>query len=81
VLAVLTDLALTRLSLYGRPGPFGALGNTIAGLDGLAALAIGVFTSVALPPGVIVRSERKRPHRDTRRCGWSDLARIAGTSA
>jgi cellulose synthase/poly-beta-1,6-N-acetylglucosamine synthase-like glycosyltransferase len=64
VLAVLTDLALTRLSLYGGPGPFGALGNTIAGLDGLAALAIGVFTSAALPPGVIVRTERKRPHRD-----------------
>jgi cellulose synthase/poly-beta-1,6-N-acetylglucosamine synthase-like glycosyltransferase len=64
MLAVLTDLALTRLSLYGGPGPFGALGNTIAGLDGLAALAIGVFTSAALPPGVIVRSERKRPHRD-----------------
>src|SRR6266851_7783209 len=64
VLAVLTDLALTRLSLYGGPGPFGALGNTIAGLDGLAALAVGVFTSAALPPGVIVRTERKRPHRD-----------------
>ena len=64
VLATATDLALTRLSLYGGPGPFGALGNTIAGLDGLAALAIGVFTSAALPPGVIVRSERKRPHRD-----------------
>jgi cellulose synthase/poly-beta-1,6-N-acetylglucosamine synthase-like glycosyltransferase len=64
VLAVLTDLALTRLSLYGGPGPFGALGNTIAGLDGLVALAIGVFTSAALPPGVVVRSERRRPHRD-----------------
>ena len=50
--------------MYGGPGPFGALGNTIAGLDGLAALAIGVFTSAALPPGVIVRAERKRPHRD-----------------
>jgi cellulose synthase/poly-beta-1,6-N-acetylglucosamine synthase-like glycosyltransferase len=64
VLALLTDLALTRLSRYGGPGPFGALGNTIAGLDGLMALAIGVFTSAALPPGVVVRAERKRPHRD-----------------
>ena len=64
VLAMVTDLALTRLSLYGGPGPFGSLGNTIAGLDGLVALAIGVFTSAALPPGVIVRAERKRPHRD-----------------
>lgn len=64
VLVTLTDLSLTRWSLYGGPGPFGALGNTIAGLDGLVALAIGVFTSAALPPGVVVRSERKRPHRD-----------------
>jgi cellulose synthase/poly-beta-1,6-N-acetylglucosamine synthase-like glycosyltransferase len=63
-LALATDLALTRLALFGGPGPFGALGNTIAGLDGIAALAIGVFTSAALPPGVVVRAERKRPHRD-----------------
>ena len=63
-LVTLTDLALTRLSLYGGPGPFGALGNTIAGLDGLVALAIGVFTSAALPPGVLVRAERRRAHRD-----------------
>ena len=64
VLAMGSDLALTRLSRYGGPGPFGALGNTIAGLDGLLALAIGVFTSAALPPGVVVRAERSRPHRD-----------------
>src|SRR5438132_4490471 len=31
VLVVLTDLALTRSALLGGPGPFGALGNTIAG--------------------------------------------------
>jgi len=64
VLVTLTDLALTRLALYGGPGPFGALGNTIAGLDGIVALAIGVFTSAALPEGVVVRAERRRPHRD-----------------
>jgi cellulose synthase/poly-beta-1,6-N-acetylglucosamine synthase-like glycosyltransferase len=64
VLVMLTDLALTRWSLSGGPGPFGSLGNTIAGLDGLVALAVGVFTSAALPPGVVVRAERKRPHRD-----------------
>ena len=64
VLVTLTDLALTRLSMYGGPGPFGALGNTIAGLDGIVALAIGVFTCAALPPGVVVRAERRRPHRD-----------------
>jgi cellulose synthase/poly-beta-1,6-N-acetylglucosamine synthase-like glycosyltransferase len=64
VLVVLTDLALTRSALIGGPGPFGAPGNTIAGLDGIAALAIGVFTSAALPPGVVVRAERQRPHRD-----------------
>jgi cellulose synthase/poly-beta-1,6-N-acetylglucosamine synthase-like glycosyltransferase len=63
-LVVLTDLALTRSALLGGPGPFGALGNTIAGLDGIAALAVGVFTSAALPPGVVVRSERRRPNRD-----------------
>jgi len=63
-LVVLTDLALMRSALLGGPGPFGALGNTIAGLDGIAALAVGVFTSAALPPGVVVRSERRRPHRD-----------------
>jgi cellulose synthase/poly-beta-1,6-N-acetylglucosamine synthase-like glycosyltransferase len=64
VFVVCTDLALTRAALLGGPGPFGALGNTIAGLDGIAALAVGVFTSAALPPGVVVRAERKRPHRD-----------------
>ncbi len=64
VLAVLTDVAMTRLSMFGGPGPFGALGNTVAGLDGIAALAIGVFASAALPRGVVVRAERKRPHRD-----------------
>ncbi len=64
VLVVLTDLALTRSAMLGGPGPFGALGNTIAGLDGIVALAIGVFTSAALPAGVVVRAERQRPHRD-----------------
>jgi len=64
VLVLTTDLALTRLSLVGGPGPFGALGNTIAGLDGIMALAIGVFTSAALPPGVVIRAERRRPRRD-----------------
>jgi cellulose synthase/poly-beta-1,6-N-acetylglucosamine synthase-like glycosyltransferase len=64
VLVTATDLALTRLSLVGGPGPFGALGNTIAGLDGIAALAMGVFACAALPPGVVIRAERKRPHRD-----------------
>jgi hypothetical protein len=64
VLVTLTDLALTRLSMYGGPGPFGSLGNTIAGLDGITALAIGVFSSAALPAGVVVRAERRRPHRD-----------------
>jgi hypothetical protein len=64
VLVVLTDMAMTRLSLFGGPGPFGAPGNTIAGLDGIAALAIGVFASAALPRGVVVRAERKRPYRD-----------------
>src|SRR6266516_6819384 len=46
------------------PGPFGPLGNTIAGLDGIVALAIGVYTRAALPAGVVVRAERQRPHRD-----------------
>ena len=68
---------MTRWSLSGGPGPFGALGNTIAGLDGIMALAVGVFTSAALPPGVVVRAERKRPHRDIALLGMVIAAAVA----
>lgn len=61
LLMLATDLVLTRIAMAGGPGPFGALGNTVAGLDGVAALAVGIFTTAALPPGVVVRAERKRP--------------------
>jgi cellulose synthase/poly-beta-1,6-N-acetylglucosamine synthase-like glycosyltransferase len=61
VLVLGTDLVLTRLSLLGFAGPFGAQGNTLAGLDGLPALAMGIFTNAKLPPGVVVRAERRRP--------------------
>ncbi len=64
LLVLATDLALTRISLYGGPGPFGGIGNMVAGLDGVIALAVGVFAAAALPPGVVVRSERKRPWAD-----------------
>jgi cellulose synthase/poly-beta-1,6-N-acetylglucosamine synthase-like glycosyltransferase len=64
VLVLATDLILMRVSLHGGPGPFGALGNTIAGLDGIIALAVGIFTSAALPDGVVIRAEHKRPRRD-----------------
>lgn len=64
VLMLGTDLALTRIALHGGPGPFGAFGNTLAGLDGVIALAVGVFTTATLPPGVVVRAERKRPWLD-----------------
>ena len=64
LLMLATDLALTLIALHGGPGPFGAFGNMVAGLDGVVALAIGVFTTAALPPGVVVRAERKRPWLD-----------------
>lgn len=64
ILVIISDLTLMRAALVGGPAPFGALGNTIAGLLGLVALAIGVFTSAALPPGVVVRPERRRSHRE-----------------
>jgi cellulose synthase/poly-beta-1,6-N-acetylglucosamine synthase-like glycosyltransferase len=63
-LMLATDLALTRISLLGGPGPFGAIGNMIAGVDGVIALAVGVFAAAVLPPGVVVRAERKRPWLD-----------------
>ena len=64
LLVLVTDLVLTRLSLLGTLNPFGALGNMIAGLDGIPALAVGIFTTAALPPGIIVRAEQQRPRRD-----------------
>jgi cellulose synthase/poly-beta-1,6-N-acetylglucosamine synthase-like glycosyltransferase len=64
VAVLTTDLALIRLSLRAGAGPFGALGNTVAGLDGILALAAGIFTTAALPPGVVVRTELKRPARN-----------------
>ena len=33
ILTLTTDLLLTRLALVGGPGPFGVLGNTVAGLQ------------------------------------------------
>jgi cellulose synthase/poly-beta-1,6-N-acetylglucosamine synthase-like glycosyltransferase len=64
LLMLATDLALTRIAMLGGPGPFGATGNMVAGLDGVGALAVGIFTTAALPPGVVVRTERKRPRQD-----------------
>ncbi|MHB1851825.1 MAG: glycosyltransferase family 2 protein [Acidimicrobiales bacterium] len=60
-----TDAALLRFSVDGLPGPFGIAGNVICGLEGIVALAIGIFTSAALPPGVKVREEVRR--------GWSGV--------
>ena len=77
-LVVATDLALARVALLGGPGPFGALGNMIAGLDGILALAAGVFTSAALPPGVVVRAERRRARWDLALLGVAVAAAIAG---
>ena len=64
LLTLLTDLALTRLAETGGPGPFGALGNTIAGLNGIVALAVGIFTTAVMPPGVVVHAELRRPKRN-----------------
>ena len=63
LLTLVTDLLLTRLALTGGPGPFGVLGNTVAGLNGIVALAAGIFTTAALPAGVRVRPEVRRPRR------------------
>ncbi len=63
VLTLATDLALTRLALAGGSGPFGVLGNTVAGLNGIVALGAGIFTTAALPAGVRVRPEVRRPRR------------------
>lgn len=64
LLTLTTDLLLTRLAVAGGAGPFGILGNTVAGLNGIIALAVGIFTNAALPPGVIVRTELKRPRHN-----------------
>jgi cellulose synthase/poly-beta-1,6-N-acetylglucosamine synthase-like glycosyltransferase len=61
LLTLITDLALTRAALIGGPGPFGVLGNTVAGINGIVALAAGIFSTAVLPPGVVVRSELRRP--------------------
>jgi cellulose synthase/poly-beta-1,6-N-acetylglucosamine synthase-like glycosyltransferase len=77
LLVFATDMAMTRLSLSGSPGPFGALGNTVAGLDGVLALATGIFASSTLPPGVIVHAERRRPLRDVALLGCAVAASAA----
>jgi cellulose synthase/poly-beta-1,6-N-acetylglucosamine synthase-like glycosyltransferase len=55
-----SDATLLKLSQYGMPGPFGILGNTASGIEGIVALAVGIFSSAALPPGVVVREELRR---------------------
>jgi cellulose synthase/poly-beta-1,6-N-acetylglucosamine synthase-like glycosyltransferase len=79
LLMLATDLALTRIAMLGGPGPFGATGNTVAGLDGVAALAVGIFTTAALPAGVVVRAERKRPWLDVVLLGLA--VAISGTAS
>lgn len=76
-LVVVTDLAVARFAT-GTFGPFGAFGNVIAGLDGVAALAVGVFANAALPPSVIVKPERRRPKRDL---AFLVLALVGGAGA
>jgi cellulose synthase/poly-beta-1,6-N-acetylglucosamine synthase-like glycosyltransferase len=55
-----TDALLLKLSTHGFPGPFGVTGNVISGIEGIVALAVGIFVSAALPPGVRVREEVRR---------------------
>lgn len=60
VLCLASDILLAELSAAGVPGPFSILGNAIAGVAGILALAGGVFTSAALPRGVSVAKEVPR---------------------
>ena len=53
-LVLATDLALTFFSLFGGPRPFGAIGNVIAGLDGIAALP-GTCTRPSQGAGITLR--------------------------
>jgi len=79
VLMLATDLALTRIAMLGGPSPFGATGNMVAGLDGVGALAVGIFTTATLPPGVVVRTERRRPSQDVLLLGLA--VAIAGVAS
>jgi len=61
VLAV--DVALARLSVYDAPSPFMATGNMIAGVVGVAIVALAVFLTARLPDDV--RVHRRLPRRWT----------------
>lgn len=78
VLCLASDAALAKLGALGAPGPFGVLGNAVAGVEGILALAAGVFTSAALPPGVSVSEEVRRWHGGIALAVLGSSASIAG---
>lgn len=78
VLCLASDTVLAELAGVGVPGPFSILGNAAAGVEGILALAAGVFTSAALPRGVSVRQEIPRWRGGVAVAGLGVAASIAG---
>lgn len=81
VLCFTTDALLLKMTRYGGPGPFGIFGNMVAGIEGIVALAVGIFTSAALPRGVKVREERHRWHGELAIFACTLAATLAGVAA
>lgn len=60
-LCLASDVTLAKLAVIGASSsPFGILGNAVAGVEGIVALAAGVFASAALPKGVSIAEEIPR---------------------